>query len=61
MLAAVQSKGTHAEVAMSACEVCAGEHNSELVYRTIDVARELICCIAGGERPRGLANDVKAR
>ena len=53
MLAAVQSKGTLVEVAMSACEVCAGEQNFELVNRTIHAARELICCILGGKRPRG--------
>ena len=53
MLAAVQSKGTHVAVAMSACEACAGEQNFELVYSTIHAARELICCIVGGDRPKG--------
>ena len=45
---------------MSACEVCAGEHNFELEFRKVYAARELICRVVGAERPgAGLANDVK--
>ena len=45
---------------MSACEVCAGEHNFELEFRKVYAARELICRVVGAERPGGgLANDLK--